>query len=536
MCNLHGGGNRCQHIDSDNKSCTKSSPSGSDMCTRHGGGNRCQYTDDDGPCKSSAIGSSRGTGLTGRCVKHGGGNRCQHEHDDGEICNRFAARGDSDSCYHHGGGDICEHIENGVKCNKLALGGGDIPGMCGAHGGGKRCQFEEAGVKCQTAAVNGGIQGRCTLHGGGKRCQHIDDNGTICPNGAASNTTNGTGIPNMCRSHGGGNRCQFKEINGDPCLRTSEYSSNGTGNSNMCMGHGGGNRCQHSDENGPCKSAVMHSSNGSGIPERCCLHGGGNRCQHINKNGSKCTKGAAPCSNGLGIPDMCIAHGGGDRCEMMCCNSPNLVMQRCLARGKHPDTGERLCTFAMRCLVQKASEISKSEKDRFIQHFGFKSNLVIRAEHVFYHALCVLVPALTRCERVLDESVIGKCIGKTKSCRDLKPDYFHFFADGDIELAIHGEYDEDNSHEDSDQRLDAIANASGCGPENVYIFRVCGHHQNANAVCRRVKKKDHSYYVLTSHGETVVQETAVILRERLEWIGQGLPPGEGRERKVYINL
>jgi hypothetical protein len=82
---------------------------------------------------------------------------------------------------------------------------------------------------------------------------------------------------------------------------------------------------------------------------------------------------------------------------------------------------------------------------------------------------------------------------------------------------------------------------SGCGPENVYILRVCGHiHNPSRAVCKQyIVNKHHAYYKVSEEGEHVIQEQIVsLINERLEWIAQGLPPNdaEGRARKVYVNF
>jgi hypothetical protein len=103
---------------------------------------------------------------------------------------------------------------------------------------------------------------------------------------------------------------------------------------------------------------------------------------------------------------------------------------------------------------------------------------------------------------------------------------------------MHGEYDEKEGHEVCDKRLTAIADASGCGADNVYVFRVMAYHDTTRELCKRyVVNKNHVYFQLTAEGHSVVQETAVVVRRILKWISQGLPPNdaEGRPRKVYIN-
>lgn len=171
-----------------------------------------------------------------------------------------------------------------------------------------------------------------------------------------------------------------------------------------------------------------------------------------------------------------------------------------------------------------------------IEKFGFKTKLVMGGEHAFYHALCKLVPGLHVSERVLDADVLSKCVGKQKSISNPRPDYFHFFGDGTLNVAIHGEYDETEGHEDCDERLAAIAQAADV--PYPYVFRVMARHYTDRALCaRRVLNKTTTYYALTDKGRRVAEETAVAVRERLQWISQGLGPDDaaGRMRKIYIN-
>ncbi|CAM9869172.1 unnamed protein product, partial [Chrysoparadoxa australica] len=74
-----------------------------------------------------------------------------------------------------------------------------------------------------------------------------------------------------------------------------------------------------------------------------------------------------------------------------------------------------------------------------MKHWGFKKDLFLRGENVFYHRLAQLVPELTKMERVLDEPV-EKLLGKRKRIDSARPDYFH--VNRDTMIALHGEYDE----------------------------------------------------------------------------------------------
>jgi hypothetical protein len=164
-------------------------------------------------------------------------------------------------------------------------------------------------------------------------------------------------------------------------------------------------------------------------------------------------------------------YGGGDRCSQECCVSVIDGSIATVAVGKHPENGTPMCTFAMRCMVN--SERNKSEKKRLMKLFGFKKDFVMRGEHVFYHALCLLVPELQLSQRVLDESILKKQQGKQKSMEDSRPDYYHYFGhDKHGGFCLHGEYDETPDHEDCDDRLSVIAAAANVPLAKTFVFRV----------------------------------------------------------------
>jgi hypothetical protein len=172
-----------------------------------------------------------------------------------------------------------------------------------------------------------------------------------------------------------------------------------------------------------------------------------------------------------------------------------------------------------------------------MRYFGFKKDLQQRGEHAFYYALVKQVPELIESERCLDESILSKTIGKTKSIHDARPDYFHFFSDGITSMAIHGEYDEGRDHEDSDSRLHGIAESAGC-KDTTYVIRICGRHNEASALCtRHVYNTHYTYYELTPRGHQVLEQQVVpVFRERLGWIKQGLTPSVSRPWKLKLNF
>lgn len=354
-------------------------------------------------------------------------------------------------------------------------------------------------------------------------------------NSIAQTSKSGTGNSANCIAHGGGDRCRHQDVNGvSDCKNSAEHSKSGTGIAGHCVVHGGGDRCQHQDVNGmsDCKNSAVSSSTGTGIAGNCKAHGGGHRCDHKDVNGVTDCIVAARDS----ITNCCIAHGGGPRCEQECCTA---VGQPLCAKGKHPDTGQGMCTHSMRFMCQNASD--KAERDSLMKHFKFKKDLVMRGEHSFYHALALRVPEIQSTIRVLDESVIKKLFGKVKSLDDPRPDYYHYISTKKGYFAILGEYDETDKHEDSRSRLKTISDSTEAKWENTYVFRVMANHYTEQAVCEKIIniKAGTSYFLLTDFGKSVVEETAKAVKQMFSWIEQGLSPTEAdgpRPQVHYINF
>jgi hypothetical protein len=215
---------------------------------------------------------------------------------------------------------------------------------------------------------------------------------------------------------------------------------------------------------------------------------------------------------------------------MQCCTSIHGAHADC-ATGYHPETQQGMCTFACRQMV--ASFEDKEEQRHLMLHFGFKKLQVMRGEHAFYHALNLLVPDLRESERFLDSSLYSNGLGKRKSRNDQRPDYYHYFGDGAQAFVLHGEYDETQEHEDDDDRLAMFAEISSC-VGSTYVFRVQAHHYTEQALCVQKTHKQHTYWCLTDTGKAKAREVAVVVRERLEWIKQGLAPSSTRSWKVYV--
>jgi hypothetical protein len=320
-------------------------------------------------------------------------------------------------------------------------------------------------------------------------CQHED-----CTKSARSSKTP------FCITHGGGSRCQH-----EGCAKSAIYKTL------FCKAHGGGDRCQYE---GCTKSAM-------GKTPFCIEHGGGIRCQH--KGCIKSAQGKTP---------FCIAHGGGNRCEAVCCK---YLEKPTVATQKHPVSGIRICTFAARVLAAQAlyndGDVAKY-KD-WMKHFGFKKDLVMRAEHAFYFMLVQEVPELAQMIRALDQSVSSALEGKAKQSTDPRPDYLHY--NPAVNMALYGEFDEHDNHEDDDIRLRRITDQVGCGFARTYVFRVRAHLDDPSRALfvRKIHKTHHTYYSATVRGKEVVQKVAQHVRECLALMSLQIPPTEENNKVVF---
>ncbi|EWM27138.1 hypothetical protein Naga_100010g84 [Nannochloropsis gaditana] len=86
---------------------------------------------------------------------------------------------------------------------------------------------------------------------------------------------------------------------------------------------------------------------------------------------------------------------------------------------------------------QNSMKLVKTRK----RHVDFRRELVLREEHVFYHELVKMVPKLASLRRMLDDSVLSKLVGKSRSLEDSLPDYYHLNEATNI--ALHGEFHEE---------------------------------------------------------------------------------------------
>jgi len=166
-----------------------------------------------------------------------------------------------------------------------------------------------------------------------------------------------------------------------------------------------------------------------------------------------------------------------------------------------------------------------------MKYFHFKRDVACRAEQAFYYALVRRVPHLKELERVLDESVLSKLLGKAKCVNDPRPDYFHFYQP--TNMALLGEFDETDNHEDSSQRLATICHHAGCGIERTYVFRVRAHIGGSNAVCVRRSHRGSVHYVLTQRGMEILNNVVEYVQHCLRLMRDGIPPTRENRKVIF---
>jgi hypothetical protein len=198
-------------------------------------------------------------------------------------------------------------------------------------------------------------------------------------------------------------------------------------------------------------------------------------------------------------------------------------------------SGINICTFAARVLVAQAlyndGDVAKY-KD-WMKFFGFKKDLVLRAEHAFYFMLVQEVPELAQMVRALDQSVASAIEGKAKQSTDPRPDYLHYNPAAN--MALYGEFDETDNHEDDDNRLRRITDQVGCGLARTYVFRIKAHLEDPQRALfvRKIHKKHHAYYAATDRGKQIIQDVAQHVRECLALMSLQILPTEQNNKVVF---
>ncbi len=397
---------------------------------------------------------------------------------------------------------ICEE----PGCTKGAKSGG----KCKKHGGGRRCQFENQDGKCTKSAVGGGYNPWtfCKRHGGGLKCvvegcthsvasgsdKCITHGGKPC---SEPGCTRGASIGGKCIKHGGGHRCQIES-----CTRAANRGT-------FCIKHGGGRRCQ-SEGCSNCAQSGFDFCGKHGGGKRCsnencdslavsgrdrCIRHGGKTCSHPGcKNGSAkkglCRRhgGGKPCSKpgcsteSRGGYEFCARHGGGLRCESEACAVYETI-ERSLAVKVSP-TGERLCCWCYRAQYPE------------LQQFQ------IRREQFLLAEIQRQIPEMEKYFLTWD------CKLENQTCNTYKPDMCWSVKN----TLLHIEIDETLSHEDNDERLVDIHNASGL-KYHVCIRINCGSHRKQDPMMKRMKTSKNNEYLYVKNKQEWDTRMGVIIQE-----------------------
>ncbi len=97
-------------------------------------------------------------------------------------------------------------------------------------------------------------------------------------------------------------------------------------------------------------------------------------------------------------------------------------------------------------------------------------------------------------------------------------------------MGLHGEFDENKKHEESEDRLRAIAHQAQCGSARTYYFRVRAHLDKKKLALFNLltnKTNEYSYYQINTRGEAVVDRVAAYVKECLDRMKAGqMPPAE----------
>lgn len=226
---------------------------------------------------------------------------------------------------------------------------------------------------------------------------------------------------------------------------------------------------------------------------------------------------------------FCVSHGGGKICTLACC-----VFGGPRPQYGNPDDGTRICSFGARALMEDA--LLKNDVDRsrmLMTHFNRKTMMVLNQQSAFRTELEKSYwKLLDTCAKIyFDETVSNK----PKTIEDLRPDIFYLWEINGTKMAIHIEFDEgDSGHEDDDDRLMYISDASGT-TGNVYVIRVDGKATGSkDALCTRSRKGDVVFFNVNGVGREVASRVSDAVVDRIQWIEEGLGPDDTRPYKVYF--
>lgn len=233
---------------------------------------------------------------------------------------------------------------------------------------------------------------------------------------------------------------------------------------------------------------------------------------------------------------MCIEHGGGNRCEFPCCTA--LIAQATATIFRHPETRQYICTWGARATVSNAVFSNDfDEVDRLMEYFKFKRKLVLRAENEFYHKLALFAAGLreTNFFKVYLDMPASVVNGDGKICKAPRADYLHVHGQGANAIAILGEFDENDDHEDEWGRFERIAKYANIPIDRIYIYRVHARMNTNQSIVDRKTYRYNDYFSVNERGMMVLKDVATHVNFCIDRIRQGIPPPIDGSRVVYFN-
>jgi hypothetical protein len=165
-----------------------------------------------------------------------------------------------------------------------------------------------------------------------------------------------------------------------------------------------------------------------------------------------------------------------------------------------------------------------------MKHFGMgKKQLVMTGEREVLYFITRHVPELAGDHTSWDVP-IPVALGKSKQLEWKRGDMVSMIKKG----YLHIEHDETIYHEDSEDRLRTIL----CDTEKSfgYVVRICERRGLEDELCRRIKRGAFVYYELRKDVRTQekMEEVVRVVKERIDWIEQGLEPSEERPWKTKL--
>lgn len=221
---------------------------------------------------------------------------------------------------------------------------------------------------------------------------------------------------------------------------------------------------------------------------------------------------------------------------MECCTA--LISSATVATHKHPDTEQWICTGAARAIVTGAILKDDFQRmDRLMKHFHFKSNLILRAENAFYYTMAL------SCKGLRDNSFFKIFLdmpasvvnGKGKLFKAPRADFLHIHGEGPNSIALLGEFDENDDHDDEWERFERICKYANISIDRVYIYRIHARMNTNQSIVSRKTHNRNDFYVVNERGSKLLDDIVEYLDDIISRIRQGIPPNLNEPRVTYFN-